>query len=82
MRKKVETVLNQLITQLRPEMQRGNANIKLLGVENGIVRVIFSCPTGEVSDESLALAWSVPVKIKKTLMEQVPELKNVVVMHF
>ena len=42
MRKKVENVLNQL----RPEMQRGNANIKLLSVENGIVRVIFSCPTG------------------------------------
>ena len=42
MREKVEAVLNRL----RPEMQRGNADIKLLGVEDGIVRVIFSCPTG------------------------------------
>ena len=70
MKEKIETALDKV----RPALQADGGNVELVGVDDGVVSVKLTGACGCCPMSTLTLKMG----IEKQLMEEIPEIKEVV----
>ena len=69
----VEERVNEVLSKLRPFIQRDGGDVELVEVEDGIVRVRLLGACGSCPSSTITLKAG----IERALMEEVPEVREV-----